>query len=83
MQLLRGSWRGTDSNLFPSFPTIHPSIRWTLRRAAGVIAVSDVALGSLTELTPHDLLLAAEATITARGGAVLGWVSSGGVTRAY
>lgn len=34
------SARGTDINLFPSFPTIRPLIRWTLRSAAGVIAVS-------------------------------------------
>jgi glycosyltransferase involved in cell wall biosynthesis len=34
------SARGTDINLFPSFPSIRPLIRWTLQRAAGVIAVS-------------------------------------------
>ncbi len=34
------SARGTDINLFPSFRLIRPMIRWTLRRAAGVVAVS-------------------------------------------
>ncbi len=34
------SARGTDVNWFPSFRLIRPMIRWTLRRAAGVIAVS-------------------------------------------
>jgi glycosyltransferase involved in cell wall biosynthesis len=34
------SARGTDINLFPSFRSIRPLIRWTLRKAAGVIAVS-------------------------------------------
>jgi len=34
------SARGTDINLYPSFPTIRPMIRWTLGRAAGVVAVS-------------------------------------------
>ncbi len=33
------SARGTDINLFPSFRLIRPMIRWTLRKAAGVIAV--------------------------------------------
>jgi teichuronic acid biosynthesis glycosyltransferase TuaC len=35
------SARGTDINLFPSFPTIRPMIRWTLRQAAGIITVSE------------------------------------------
>lgn len=35
------SARGTDINLFPSLKLIRPMIRWTLRQAAGVIAVSD------------------------------------------
>jgi len=35
------SARGTDINLFPSFPTIRPMILWTLRNCAGVIAVSE------------------------------------------
>ena len=34
------SARGTDINLFPSFVLIRPMIRWTLIRAAGLIAVS-------------------------------------------
>jgi glycosyltransferase involved in cell wall biosynthesis len=33
------SARGTDMNLFPSFPTIRPMIRWTLERVAGGIGV--------------------------------------------
>ena len=35
------SARGTDINLFPSFRTIRPMIRWTLSNAAGVISVSN------------------------------------------
>lgn len=34
------SARGTDINVFPEFGIIRPMIRWTLRRAAGLIAVS-------------------------------------------
>lgn len=34
------SARGTDINLFSSFPLIRPMIRWTLKRANGVVAVS-------------------------------------------
>jgi teichuronic acid biosynthesis glycosyltransferase TuaC len=34
------STRGTDINVFPEFRIIRPMIRWTLRRAAGLIAVS-------------------------------------------
>jgi teichuronic acid biosynthesis glycosyltransferase TuaC len=34
------SARGTDINLYPSFHLIRPMLRWTLKRAAGVIAVS-------------------------------------------
>jgi len=34
------SARGTDINLFPTFGLIRPMIRWTLRKASGVIAVS-------------------------------------------
>lgn len=34
------SARGTDINLFSSLPLIRPMIRWTLKRARGVIAVS-------------------------------------------
>lgn len=34
------SARGTDINLYPAFSLIRPMIRWTLREAAGLIAVS-------------------------------------------
>jgi teichuronic acid biosynthesis glycosyltransferase TuaC len=40
------SARGTDINIFPKFRSIRPMIRWTLQRAAGVIAVS----GAMTKL---------------------------------
>lgn len=35
------SARGTDINSFPDYATIRPMIRWTLRHAAQVIAVSE------------------------------------------
>ncbi len=34
------SARGTDINVYPSFRTIRPMLRWTLTHAAGIIAVS-------------------------------------------
>lgn len=34
------SARGTDINVFPSFPSIRPLIVWSLRKAAGIVAVS-------------------------------------------
>lgn len=34
------SARGTDINIFPKFRLIRPMIRWALRRAAGIVAVS-------------------------------------------
>jgi len=34
------SARGTDINVFPSFPTIRHLISWTLEKAVGIIAVS-------------------------------------------
>lgn len=34
------SARGTDINLFPSFRTIRPMIRWTLQNCNGIISVS-------------------------------------------
>ena len=34
------SARGTDINLFPSFRTIRPMIRWTLQHSDGIISVS-------------------------------------------
>jgi teichuronic acid biosynthesis glycosyltransferase TuaC len=40
------SARGTDINVFPKFRLIRPMIRWSLRRANGVIAVS----GALKEV---------------------------------
>lgn len=46
------SARGTDINLFASFPTIRPMIRWTLCRAAGVIAVAASLKTAMTQLGP-------------------------------
>lgn len=34
------SARGTDINLYPSFRSIRPLIRWTLKHSAGLVAVS-------------------------------------------
>lgn len=34
------SARGTDANVYPAFRLVRPLIQWTLREAAGVIAVS-------------------------------------------
>ena len=34
------SARGTDVNLYPSFRLIRPMLRWTLKQAAGAVAVS-------------------------------------------
>lgn len=34
------SARGTDINVFPSFPSIRPLIVWSLHKAAGIVAVS-------------------------------------------
>jgi glycosyltransferase involved in cell wall biosynthesis len=34
------SARGTDINVFPAFRLIRPMIRWSLKRAAGIVAVS-------------------------------------------
>jgi glycosyltransferase involved in cell wall biosynthesis len=34
------SVRGTDINVFPSFRTIRPMVRWSLNKAAGIITVS-------------------------------------------
>jgi teichuronic acid biosynthesis glycosyltransferase TuaC len=49
------SARGTDINVFPSFALIRPMIRWTLRRAAGVIAVSAALKNAITDLgVPAD-----------------------------
>jgi len=35
------SARGTDINVYPTLPLIRPLIRWALRRASGIVAVSD------------------------------------------
>ena len=49
------SARGTDINLFPSFPAIRPMIRWTLRQAAGLIAVSRALKAAMVRLgAPPD-----------------------------
>lgn len=44
------SARGTDINLFPSFPSILPLIRRTLERAAGIIAVSEALKEAIVDL---------------------------------
>lgn len=47
--------RGTDINVFPEFRLIRPMIRWSLRRAAGVVAVSEALKKLMVELgTPPD-----------------------------
>jgi teichuronic acid biosynthesis glycosyltransferase TuaC len=44
------SARGTDITLFPSFALIRPQIRWTLKQAAGIIAVSNSLKESIVKL---------------------------------
>jgi teichuronic acid biosynthesis glycosyltransferase TuaC len=44
------SARGTDVNLFPGFRLIRPMIRWSLRHAAGIIAVSKSLKQAMVEL---------------------------------
>jgi teichuronic acid biosynthesis glycosyltransferase TuaC len=44
------SARGTDINVFPSFTSIRPMIRWSLNNAAGVVAVSDALRVAITDL---------------------------------
>ncbi len=44
------SARGTDINVFPSFPTIRPLIVWSLRKAAGIIAVSRSLKNAMIDL---------------------------------
>ena len=44
------SARGTDINVFPSFRLIRPMIRWTLRHATGLIAVSNALKERMTLL---------------------------------
>jgi glycosyltransferase involved in cell wall biosynthesis len=48
------SARGTDINVYPSFPLIRPMLRWTLRNAAGAIAVSADLKNKMTELGVPD-----------------------------
>ena len=57
--LLLGKWlrlpvvvsaRGTDINLFPSFRLIRPMIRWTLRRAEGIVGVCAALKDAMVEL---------------------------------
>jgi teichuronic acid biosynthesis glycosyltransferase TuaC len=44
------SARGTDVNLFPAFRLIRPMIRWSLRHAAGIIAVSKSLRRAMVEV---------------------------------
>ena len=44
------SARGTDINLFPSFPLIRPMICWTLQHADGLIAVSSALKDRMAQL---------------------------------
>jgi teichuronic acid biosynthesis glycosyltransferase TuaC len=46
------SARGTDIHTFQCFTTIRPQIRWTLRHAAGVVAVSDSLARIMLDLEP-------------------------------
>jgi glycosyltransferase involved in cell wall biosynthesis len=46
------SARGTDIHTFPGFTTVRPQIRWTLRQAAGVVAVSDSLAKTMRDLDP-------------------------------
>jgi glycosyltransferase involved in cell wall biosynthesis len=52
------SARGTDINVFPSFPSIRPLIVWSLRKAAGIIAVSTSLKNAMIGLgLPADKIL--------------------------
>jgi teichuronic acid biosynthesis glycosyltransferase TuaC len=44
------SARGTDINVYPTFPLIRPLIRWSLQQAAGIIAVSRSLKKAIEEL---------------------------------
>lgn len=44
------SARGTDINLFPTFPTIRPMIRWTLENCDGIVAVSKLLKQRMVDL---------------------------------
>ena len=48
------SARGTDINVYPSFTLVRPMLRWTLRNAAGAIAVSADLKNKMTELGVPD-----------------------------
>jgi glycosyltransferase involved in cell wall biosynthesis len=49
------SARGTDMSLFPQFRLIRPLIRWTLRRAGGVVGVCEALKEAMTNLgTPAE-----------------------------
>jgi glycosyltransferase involved in cell wall biosynthesis len=47
------SARGTDIHTFQDFATVRPQIRWTLRHAAGVIAVSESLAKMMLDLEPR------------------------------
>ncbi len=49
------SARGTDMNLFPRYRTIRPMIRWTLRQAAGSIAVCSALKQVMVDLGGPNL----------------------------
>jgi teichuronic acid biosynthesis glycosyltransferase TuaC len=51
------SARGTDMNVYPSFPTIRAMLRWTLRHADACIAVSDSLRVRMAEVvsTPQTI----------------------------
>ncbi len=44
--------RGTDIHTFPEFPAVRPQIRWALRQAAGVAAVSNSLAEVMLTLEP-------------------------------
>lgn len=44
------SARGTDINVFPSFPLIRRMILWTLRSATGIISVSNALKNAMVDL---------------------------------
>jgi glycosyltransferase involved in cell wall biosynthesis len=44
------SARGTDINVFPSFRTIRPMILWSLRNAAGIVAVAAALKSAIVNL---------------------------------
>ncbi len=48
------SARGTDMNLYPSFRTVRPQIRWTLEKAAGRIAICQSLKTAMTEAGSAD-----------------------------